>query len=362
MPFYLAFILILIGLIIVHEFGHFIVAKLFGIKVDEFGVGFPPRLFGRRFGETDYTFNALLLGGFVRIHGENNEAANDPRSFAAKPRLVQAAVVVAGVAFNVLFAWLVFSGGYMAGLPASTSHTGFGEVSNAVPTILGVLPQSPAQLAGLAAEDVVLGVETGTGERTSAAPNAQEIRAFITAHENESLLFTVQRNAEVQVFLARAEEGVVEGRKAVGIEIDDFGVLQLPPHTALVQGAVQTYRTTAAVAVSLGGFFFSIVQGGADFSQVAGPIGIVSFGAQAVGSGAIETLLLTALISINLAIINLLPIPGLDGGRLVIIVAEGLSGRRVPERLTTALTLAGFALLILLMVVVSFYDIARLTG
>src|SRR3990167_8529155 len=110
------FILILIALILVHEFGHFIVAKAFRIRVQEFGIFFPPRLFAKRFGETEYSFNSLPLGGFVRIFGENaNEAADNPRSFANKPRLVQAAVVVAGVLFNILFAWLAFSAGYMAG-------------------------------------------------------------------------------------------------------------------------------------------------------------------------------------------------------------------------------------------------------
>ena len=357
------FILILIALILVHEFGHFIVAKAFRIRVQEFGIFFPPRLFAKRFGETEYSFNSLPLGGFVRIFGENaNEAADNPRSFANKPRLVQAAVVVAGVFFNILFAWLAFSAGYMAGLPTSTSSDTFGEVRDARPMIVGVRPQSPAANAGLKPEDVVVSLQTGKGAATPEEATAKEIREFIAAHQDESIVLTVLRRGEEKVFLTKAEEGLIEGRKAIGIELDDMGILQLPPQLALLQGAILTKDTTIAVAKSLGGFFSKLVRGAADFSSVAGPIGIVNFGAGAVGQGFAAAVVLTALISINLALINLVPIPGLDGGRLLIIAIEGIVRRPVPERLTTGLTIAGFALLITLMLVVSYHDITRLVG
>lgn len=362
----LFFIFILISLIVVHEFGHFIVAKLFGIRVDEFSVGFPPRLVSKQWGETRYSFGALLLGGYVSIFGENpQEGGNDPRALNNTSRWKQATVVVAGVFFNMVFAWLALSVGYMVGLPTSSSHTGYGQVQDAEPTILGVYPDSPADRAGLMSEDVVVALESGTAkleiEKLSTNQKAETVRNFIAEHEDESLVFTVMRGTEQKVFLAKAEEGLVEGRKAVGIEVADFGILQLPVHLALIEGAHLTIRMTAMIAHSLVGFFENIVRGAADFSTVAGPIGIVSVGASAVDDGFIAAIMLTALISINLAILNLLPIPGLDGGRLLVMAIEGLTRRTVPERLTTALTLAGFAFLITLMVVVSFYDIARLT-
>ena len=375
--FLVIFILILIALILVHEFGHFIVAKAFRIRVDEFGIFFPPRLFAKRFGETEYSFNALPLGGFVRIFGEDrNEAANNPRSFANKPRLVQAAVVVAGVVFNILFAWLAFSLGYMVGLPTAASHEGWGQVRDARPVIVGVYPDSPAARAGLMPKDVVVSLQTGKGESTPENATAKQIREFIAAHQDESVVLSVLRPStpfdttqgkslgasgeEEKVFLTKAEAGLIEGRKAIGIEIDDVGVLQLPPPEALLQGAILTKSTTVAVAQGLGGFFSKLLRGAADFTAVAGPIGIVNFGASAVGQGFAAAVVLTALISINLALINLLPIPGLDGGRLLIIAVESVLRRPVPERLTMALTMTGFALLILLMIVVSYHDIVRL--
>lgn len=363
----LIFILILVALILVHELGHFVVAKLFKIKVEEFGIFFPPRLFSIKKGETEYTFNSLPFGGFVRIFGENhNEHAEDPKSFASKPRTVQAAVVVAGVVMNVLFAWAAFSVGYMVGLPSSAHHEGFGVVRDSKVTIVGVVPNSPAVLAGLAPGDTIVALQSGTAEMRietlSTNMQAQAVQQFIAEHEDESLVLTVLREGEERAFLAKAAEGVVEGRKALGLQLEDIGVLQLPPHLAAVEAARLTKDMTVTTAVGLAGFVTSIVRGVADLGTVAGPIGIVSLGAGAVEGGFAAAVTLTALISINLAIINLVPIPGLDGGRLFIIAIEGLIRRPVSRRLTLGLTIAGFALLITLMIVVSINDVIRLIG
>lgn len=359
----LIFILILVALIWVHELGHFSVAKFFGIKVEEFAIGFPPRLFVVQWGETKYTFNLLLLGGFVRIHGENDQSdgAADPRSFASRSRPVQAAVLVAGVTFNILFAWLAFSVGYMAGMPTSAQHDGFGTVVGAQPVVLMVMPESPAAAAGLMGGDVITRMETAT-EQLPLGANAEAIREFIATHEEQSLVVSVLRNGEEQIVVARAEEGFVEGRRALGIQLDDVGVLRLPPHLALLQGALATKNLTVATAVGLGTFFSSIVTGTADFSGVAGPIGIATIGSQAVNAGFAEAVFITALISINLAIINLLPIPGLDGGRLVIVGVESVLRRPISQKVTTGLMFAGFAFIIILMILVSAQDIARLIG
>ena len=155
------FILILIGLVIVHEFGHFIVAKLFGIRVDEFGIFFPPRLFAFKRWETEYSFNSIPVGGFVKIFGENYDEGNppaggNPRSFVSKPRYMQAAVIIAGIVFNLLFAWLILSAGYMVGLPASADQQSFGTVTNSHVLVVGVLPGSPAEKAGLMGNDLSL--------------------------------------------------------------------------------------------------------------------------------------------------------------------------------------------------------------
>jgi regulator of sigma E protease len=363
----LIFILLLTLLIVVHELGHFSVAKLFGIKVDEFGIGFPPRLLKFQKGETTYSLNLLFFGGFVKIFGENGEGkeplptGRQARSFAAKPRLVQAAVVVAGIVMNLLFAWLALSAGYMVGIPASVGQSSFGTVENPKVLVVGLLPGSPAAKSGVLPEDAITNVGTAATQGPANA-DSDAVRGFIAAHQDESIILTVDRAGAEKTFVLRAEGGLIDGRKAVGVQLDDVGVLKLPPHLALIQGAILAYDMTISTAQGLGLFFYQIARGAADFGSVAGPIGIAGIGAKAVQNGFQAAVTLVALISINLAIINLLPIPGLDGGRLLIIAIEGIIRRPVPEKLSLAVTLVGFALLIALMLVVSYHDIARLIG
>ena len=366
------FILILISLILVHEFGHFIVAKAFGIKVEEFGIFFPPRLFAKKFGETVYSFNLLPVGGFVKIFGEQTDESNpsveaDPRSFVHRSRPVQAAVIVAGIIFNILFAWLILSVGYMVGMQTSRDHSGFGQVQNVRTIIAGVVPNSPAEKVGLKAEDVVVGIQTGSAE-LPAGSDSDQVQAFILAHQDESMVFSVVRNSAcehrdscpTQNFLAKPAEGFTPGHKAVGIELDDVGTLKLSPPVALAQGALLAYQMTVGTAAGLAGFFASLVTGGAHWGQVSGPIGIATVGSSAVHSGFAATIFLAALISINLAIINIVPIPGLDGGRLLFIGIEAILRRPISEKTATRFTVAGFSLLVILMLVVSFHDILKL--
>src|SRR3989344_9103305 len=331
--FLLIFILILVALIWVHELGHFVAAKFFGIRVDEFAIGFPPRLLRVRLGETDYTFNLLLVGGFVRIHGEDAASAGasasqsrDSRSMANKPRLVQAAVLVAGVVMNVLFGWLALVAGYMAGAQMVPGTAAFGEVRDARATITQVLPNSPTQKVGLAAGGKNETLQTGA-QPVEQIQSAQQATGYIAEHQNESLVVTVLRDNEEKVFVAKPEEGFAEGKKALGVSMADVGVLQLPPHLALLQGAVSAKDLTVSTAQGLGIFLSSIVRGVADWNSVAGPVGIAGAGGAAVQEGFAAAAFITALISINLAIINLVPIPGLDGGRLLIIIIEAVIRR-----------------------------------
>ncbi len=358
---FVIFILILVALILVHEFGHFSVAKWFKVRVDEFGIFFPPKLFGKKFGETEYTFNSLPFGGFVRIFGENpGEGGGDPRALSSKNRSVQAAVILAGIVFNILFAWLILSMGYMAGFPSAPGRESFGEVRDVKVMIADIQADSPAIQAGLKPGDAIVAIETATGKITPTT--AQEVTDFIAAHQEESHIITVARGNETENILVKPEGGIVEGRKAIGIQPAELGTLQLPPHLAVAQGALLTKDMVVATAQGLLGFFGRIVQGSADFSAVAGPIGIVALGGSSVEQGYVAIIFLTASISIALAIFNLLPIPGLDGGRLLFIIIEAIIRRPISQRLSVALTLAGFALLICLMLVVSYHDIARLTS
>lgn len=356
------FIVILVALIWVHELGHFVAAKLFGIRVDEFAIGFPPRLFRVRYGETEYTFNLLLVGGYVRIHGEDpGTDALDKRSMASKPRLVQAGVIVAGVAMNLIAGWLALSGGYMAGMAAVPGTSAFGEVRDARATVTQVLPQSPADKVGMMTGDKIEALQTGV-QKFDLPLTAENITRFIGGHQDESFVIKISRSGVEKVFVAKPADGFADGKKALSISMADVGVLQLPPHLALLQGAVSAKQVTVATAQGLGIFFGQLFRGVADWGSVAGPVGIAGAGADAVQNGFAAAAFITALISINLAIINLIPIPGLDGGRLLIIIIEGILRRPVSPKIVTALSLFGFALLIALMLTVTYHDIAKLVG
>jgi regulator of sigma E protease len=360
----LIFIVILVALVLIHEFGHFAAAKLFGIRVDSFNIGFPPRLFKIQRGETLYSFNLLLIGGYVQIHGENPEdGAGDPRALSSRSRWVQALVIIAGVAVNALAAWLLLSAGYMAGLPTAVDHQGLGIVTGAHPMVVGILPGSPAEKVGLAAGDVVESIQTGNRVTLDAfGTSSAAVRAFIGAHADESLAIIVRRDGENKPFVVMAAAGLAPDRKVVGVELDDVGTLRLSPLPALWQGGILAENIFIQTAKGLGGFAGSLVQGSANLNQVSGPIGIVTLGGTAVKAGPSALLVLVASISMALALFNLIPIPGLDGGRLLILAIEGIARRPVPPKLVLWLTLGGMALLILLMVVVSAHDIVKLVG
>lgn len=358
------FIAILIALIWVHELGHFTAAKLFGIRVDEFAIGFPPKLLRVRWGETDYTFNLLLVGGFVRIHGEDpGEGTNDPRSMSSKPRAIQALVILAGILMNLIFGWLVLSSAFVSGVQVGASDAHFGTPQDVAVTVVYVLPGSPADKGGFKEGDAIARVSAATAELApQVGDDGATVQAFIATHQDESLIFTLERDGKEVNALVKPEEGVVSGKKAVGIQMADVGLLKLPPHLALAQGLISARDLTVATAQGLGGFLGALFQGKAQWSEVSGPVGIAGAGAGAVKQGFSAAAFITALISINLAIINLIPIPGLDGGRLLILIIEGVIRRPLSPKVVGIMTATGFALVITLMVLVTYHDIARLIG
>ncbi len=353
----------LVALILVHEFGHFIVAKRAGMKVEEFGIGFPPRLFALKRGETEYSFNALPFGGFVRIFGEDpEESQGSPecaRSFAGKSRGAQALVVMAGVAMNIIAAWVLLSVGYMAGLPSEREGQLSGAVRDIVVTITRVVPDSPAERAGFIPGDKILAIKAGE-ETVSGALDAEAVRNFIAAHPADEQDIQVKRGKEEISLLATPEKGIAEDRPALGVGLADIGTLTLPPHLALLEGARLTASLTKDTATGLWHFFSGLFLGEADLASVTGPVGLVGVVDEASRFGTAALITLTALISINLAIINLLPFPALDGGRLLLIAIEAVRGVPLPARFVSRYNLAGFLFLIGLMLIVTWSDIARI--
>ena len=340
------FLIILAALILVHEFGHFIVAKKSGIRVSEFGLGLPPRIWAWKYGETEYSINWILFGGFVKIFGENPDEkseeipeAEKKRSFEYKPRYVQALVLVSGVVFNLLFAWLLISVGFMSGMPASVGQTGYGKIENARVVILDVAKNSPAEKAGLQTGDAILSMAAGSDKLS--AVTVSGVQDFIAAHGDETIQINFERANRTMSESVVPESGIVAGRKAVGISMDTIGILRLPVYLAFYQGAKLAWGLTEATAVGLAIFIWHAVTLHLDLSQVSGPVGIIGLVGSASNLGPIYLLSFTALISINLAVINLIPFPALDGGRLLFVLIEAIRRKAISSpRFSTLLTMS----------------------
>ena len=364
----LVFIVVIVVLIVVHEFGHFVVAKWARMRVDEFGLGYPPRAAKvGQVGETEITLNWLPFGGFVKIYGEDGtkDGPPDPRAFGARPRVLQALVLVAGVSMNLLLAYVLITGALIAGTPRALSDEEVSRATQVELAISGVLPGSPAASSGLAAGDIVLAAEDGHYTFSGASPEA--FTKFVSdGAGNATIALTVrhQDGQEATIFLTPAQ-GLVSSdpsRYALGVQITPIGVVPLSLGAAILEGARLTWSATVLTAIGLWHFFYGIATLHADLSQVSGPVGIAGVVGSASSSGLGDLLSIMAIISINLALINLIPIPALDGGRLLFVLIEGILRRPIRPVVTRALNTASFALLILLMVVVTLHDIYRIVG
>ena len=359
------FIAVLVLLIVGHELGHFLVAKAVKMKVLEFGVGFPPKIFGKKFSPdgTEYTLNWIPFGGFVKIFGEDEKEADDPQAFPNRPKFHQALVLFAGPFANIVLALVLSSLAFMAGTFALLDTPE--KIANAKdPHVLiaEVLPGSPAAEAGIEAGDRVVSIGSISGIIYPAA--AEDVGSFIAAQDGELFFSLIRRGEEVGVS-AEAVSGLIEAdpeRKAAGIATAFVGTISYPIHVALWQGVVDTARDFVFILVSVVGLIVSAVTLSADVSQIAGPVGIASLTGDAAALGLGALLSFAALLSTNLAIINLLPFPALDGGRLLFLGIETITRRRIPLNVAAAVNTAGFALLILLMVAVTIGDISRLLG
>jgi len=361
------FIIVLFVLVVSHEFGHFIVAKKSGIRVDEFSFGFPPKLFGKKFGETTYNFNLLPLGGYVKIFGENpdEDSMSGPdsgRSFVNKPRYIQALVLVAGVVMNFLVAWVLLSVGFMSGLPSSTSAVPSGSnIENQALTITSVAKDSPAEKAGIKVGDKIISLDTekDSTKLLSSDLGTLSIQNFVKSHNGENIKISLVR-AKEPVEVTVVPEVNKEGTPMVGISMDMIGTLKLPIHQALWEGLKLSGDIFIGTVVGFYHLISSAVVGQADMSTLTGPVGIVGVVGDAAKFGFVYLLSFTALISINLAVINLVPFPALDGGRLLFLLIEKIKGSRIKPEIANWVNTIGFGLLMLLMVIITYHDILKL--
>jgi regulator of sigma E protease len=358
----LIFIVMLVALILGHEFGHFVFAKFAKMKVLEFGIGFPPRVWGTKIGETEYTVNALPFGGFVKIFGEDSpDAAGDPRSFSERPKLAQALTLAAGPLANLFIAFILFSVAFMVGVPTVFEGADV-YARDARVIVVEVVPGSPAEEAGIEHGDRILSI-AANGRTTSIETPEDVVSAVSSA--TDAVALTLERKGKQVMVSATPVAGLIAEepwRKALGLAPALVGTLAYPVQKALLRGFVSTVQNTVGVVTGLAHLIGRAFLFSADFSGISGPVGIAGLVGDAAAYGIGAVLSFAALISINLAVINFLPFPALDGGRLALLGVETVMRRKVPRVIANGLNLAGFALLFILMLAVTVHDIGRLVG
>ncbi len=364
---------ILAFLVLIHEAGHFIMAKLSKVKVEEFAFGFPPRIWGKKIGETRYSINAIFAGGFVRLFGEEGDHADKARSFASKGPGTRASIIVAGAVVNILFAWLLFSillpvNQFRVDMPLFLPSTGkeiqisfpFGAQSNS-PFIVGVEDGSPADKAGISEFDVV---DTVNGQKVS---SVKAFQALIKENAGKPLnfqLYSITKRSKKTV-TAIPREKVKEDQGALGVGIDQVVTVRYESlMDKIFVGPLHSINLIYFQGKALGSLFSTAVEERTVEpirETVRGPVGIVvilGIIVDRVTEGGVYTILDTvALISLALGVLNLLPIPAFDGGRLFFVLLEGVTRRKLNPNIERWINTVTFGVLILLFILVTINDI-----
>lgn len=351
----IVFILILGVLIFAHELGHFIFAKHAGIKIQEFGFGFPPRVIGRKYKDTVYSINAIPLGGFVKIFGEEGEGTDKKDSFASRSAWQRFTILGAGVLFNVLLAVLILSIYFWSGGPTiATDPTRYTAESNVISEemVWETEKDSPAAQAGIERGDVFLEINQQKVDDFSTVQNVvknnpEQTINLLISHNGED------KNLEIKL-------ATKDGQGFLGIKaIENYTSAHYPwwkvPYIAVVETAKIIWVILSVLFIYLKDLIFKAKAP----QDMAGPVGIFILTREAIKLGAQEVMRFVALLSINLAIINILPLPALDGGRILFVLIEKIRGKKVTPKIENIVHTIGFAALIVLILLITYQDVIK---
>jgi regulator of sigma E protease len=331
-------------------------AKKIGVKVEEFAIGFPPRLFSKKKGETEYSINAIPLGGYVKMLGEL-EHSSDKRAFENQTPGKRFVIAIAGVLMNVILAWVILTIGFAVGMSpvVSSPDTIPGKKLSSEIIIAGFEKDSPAEKSGLVAGDIILGASVNNNSIDF--NSIKDLQNFTEQHKGEKVVIKYKRDNTI------AEKSVEElsNDAPLGVAIVEKAIVRVPWYKAPYVALHETYEIVKLTFEFFGSFVSRLFSTGKVEEGVGGPVAIYVYTGLAIKAGAMVLLQFVALLSINLAVINILPFPALDGGRLVFIVLEKIFRKRVvKEKVENIIHLVGYALLILLIVAITYRDVANL--
>ncbi len=393
------FVLVLGLLIFVHELGHFMTARKLGIGVEEFGFGYPPRIFGilvtkkkknQKLDDSQdgqsvesniaksskrwkffwgnkikseelnrttedpvvYSLNLLPLGGFVKILGENGEQSANPENFANQAAWKRSLVLSAGVIMNFIFAFVLLSIGFFLGLPQTIDqNTPKDKVSNQNVVIVEILPGSPAAEQGLKVNDTVLAIDGETVKNTD--------EVFSKIKVNQTLTLTIEREKAKQDIKIEPKIMPDQEKPVIGVAMVDTGVVKYGFFGSIWQGLRATVVLSGRVLEAFYALIANLLTKGQVSADLSGPIGVAVITGQVAEMGFIYLLQFAAILSINLGIINIIPFPALDGGRLLFVAIEKIRRKKVDEKIEGIAHNVGFILLMLLVAVITYRDISN---
>lgn len=393
--------LVMLGLLIfVHELGHFVVAKRNGIEASEFGFGFPPRMVGCQFlydgksgkkkgrwriiwggrdgnnenekkdladahennmrGGTIYSLNWIPLGGFVKIKGEDGGFSGDKDSFASKSAWTRIKVLAAGVTMNFLLAWIIISIGLMIGDPQPVDM-GRANTQNSIIQIDAVTPGTPAEAMGFMVGDIIVKNQPNRNGQPLVFNTTEDIQNYVNENKGQEISIEIKRGNKVMSFSGVPRKDPPEGQGALGIQFSENVFVKYPWYQALWEGLLTTLSLIKIILLAFFAIIGNIFTGhGTGGVELAGPVKIGMYTKQATEMGLIYVLHLAALLSINLGIINIMPIPALDGGRIFFILIEKIKGKPLNKNMEQVFHTVFFIVLVSLMLFVTFREVFEL--
>lgn len=348
------FVGLLLALVLVHEWGHFIAAKKAGCRVEEFGFGFPPRLFSFTWHDTRYSLNLLPIGGFVKIEGEDMQNPHPgPTSFSSKSAGWRITILSAGVAMNVVLAMVLLMVQGVIGYPTVVTEANQQQLTDHHTYVVEVAAGSPAEAAGIKALDRIVALDTVND------PSIDQVQAVTLQNAGKEIAVEIDRQGTKQTLALTPRVNPPAGEGALGISLAATGLEKVPIWEAPWFGIKRTGTMFMAIITQFWEILKKLAAQGNVGSALTGPIGIAVYTSEAAKLGISYILEFGALISLNLAIINILPFPALDGGRIVFVILEKLRGRRLPVKFEQLTHTVGFVLLIGLMLLITFRDVRR---
>ncbi len=393
----LVFVLILGVLVLAHELGHFVTARRNGVKASEFGFGFPPRIIGIQFlrkenfkkytkwriiwgnkdgddlnerndlkdahqkkmqGGTIYSLNWIPLGGFVKIKGEDGGSLDEKDSFSTKSAWVRIKILAAGVVMNFILAWFLFSLGFFIGAPEQIDSSQKDNV-NAKIQISEIVSGSPASEMGIRVGDEIAKIQKNNSGESVYFKNIKDVQDFINNSKGHEMTLNILRGSEQLTVSGVPRVDAPKNQGALGVALAETALVRYPVSEALIKGLISVWDMTSLIFVGLYGMLIALFSGHGGAVDVSGPVGIAVLTKEVTGLGLVYVIQFAAMLSINLGIINALPIPALDGGRILFVLIEKIKGSPISAKVEQSFHMVFFALLILLMVVVTYKDIVR---